>query len=426
MPLIFDLVNKEQLSPALKSSVTFRDAGGTIGRAETATWKLTDRSRHISGVHAEVSYDNGVYYLTDRSTNGTFDAGKNARLQKNEDYPIAHGDSFRMGNFMFKARIIQDAERFTHQQFGELANISALIPDDEFLDVDPMAMLDRPESDEQFLASFSAQDDELMAFDESQYDLNEPFQSPTLVADVTVQTPDLLTELAITDPVPLRPVPVKTPKPARVTTSADVESDVESSSLLTLLGQALDFDFSKLTPAETELARPNLGALAKQTIQGLQQVLRTRAEIKNKLRLGNTMLQESGNNPLKLSGNYAQTLNNLLLAQSGYLAGPQAIRQALKDLQAHQVASFAASRTLLDSAFEQFSPTQLIYRFETSGQPTKWGNKQAYYWQQYQLHHQKMAADQEWRHSQFIHDYARVYEEQAQYINAAWSEFDAR
>lgn len=426
MPLIFDLVSKEQLSPSLKSSVTFRDAGGTIGRAETATWKLTDRSRHISGVHAEVSYDNGVYYLTDRSTNGTFDAGKNARLQKNEDYPIAHGDSFRMGNFIFKARIIQDAERFTHQHFGESANISTLIPDDEFLDVDPMTMLDRPESDEQFLASFSVQDDELMAFDESQYDLNEPFQSPTLVADSTVQTPDLLTELAITDPVPLRPVPVKTPKQARVTISADVGSDVESSSLLTLLGQALDFDFSKLTPAETELALQNLGALAKQSVQGLQQMLRTRAEIKNKLRLGNTMLQESGNNPLKLSGNYAQTLNNLLLAQSGYLAGPQAIRQALKDLQAHQVASFAASRTLLDSVFEQFSPTQLIYRFETSGQPNKWGNKQAYYWQQYQLHHQKMSADQEWRHSQFIHDYARVYEEQAQYINTAWSEFDVR
>ncbi len=426
MPLIFDLVSKEQLSPSLKSSVTFRDAGGTIGRAETATWKLTDRSRHISGVHAEVSYDNGVYYLTDRSTNGTFDAGKDARLQKNEDYPIAHGDSFRMGNFIFKARIIQDAERFTHQHFGESANISTLIPDDEFLDVDPMTMLDRPESDEQFLASFSVQDDELMAFDESQYDLNEPFQSPTLVADSTVQTPDLLTELAITDPVPLRPVPVKTPKKARVTTSADVGSDVESSSLLTLLGQALDFDFSKLTPAETELALQNLGALAKQSVQGLQQMLRTRAEIKNKLRLGNTMLQESGNNPLKLSGNYVQTLNNLLLAQSGYLAGPQAIRQALKDLQAHQVASFAASRTLLDSVFEQFSPTQLIYRFETSGQPNKWGNKQAYYWQQYQLHHQKMAADQEWRHSQFIHDYARVYEEQAQYINTAWSEFDVR
>jgi len=426
MPLIFDLVSKEQLSPSLKSTITFRNAGGTIGRAATATWTLTDRSRHISGVHAEVSYDDGIYYLTDRSTNGTFDAGKNARLQKNEDYPIAHGDCFRMGQFTFKARIIHDAEPFSHQQFGEPASISALIPDDEFLDVDPMSLLASPPSDDLFLASFSAPDDEISAFDEPLDDLNVPFQSPTLVAEPTDQTPDLLSELAIADPVPLRPVPVKTAKQPLATASADVESKVESSHLLSVLGEALDFDFSKLTSAETELALQNLGALAKQTVLGLQQVLRARAEIKNKLRLGNTMLQESGNNPLKLSGNYAQTLNNLLLTQSGYLVGPQAIRQALKDLQAHQVASFAASRTLLDSAFEQFSPTQLVYRFETSGQVNKWGNKQAYYWQQYQLHHQKMAADHEWRQSQFTHDYARVYEEQAQYINAAWSEFEAR
>lgn len=429
MQLILDLVSKEQLSPSLKSSVTFRDAGGTIGRAETASWMLTDRSRHISGVHAEVSYENGVYYLTDRSTNGTYDVNNNARLQKNEEYPIAHGDSFRMGNFVFKARIVQEAAHFEHQHFGETATISTLIPDDEFLDLDPMAMLDPSpqETGASILQAFSAPGKEYIALDEPLDDLEEPFQSPTLVsAAAGQQESDMLRELAITNPTPLRPVPAKSPSVPLKTTNADTAPQPGPSHLLDVLGQALDFDFSKLTPAEIDTALQNLGVMAKQTIQGLQQVLRTRAEIKNKLRLGNTMLLESGNNPLKLSGHYPQTLNNLLLGQTGYLSGPQAIRQALKDLQAHQVASFAASRTLLDSAFEQFSPTQLIYRFETSGQSGRWGNKQAYYWQQYQLHHQKMAADQEWRHSQFINDYARVYEEQAQYINAAWSEFDAR
>jgi Uncharacterized conserved protein, contains FHA domain len=196
--------------------------------------------------------------------------------------------------------------------------------------------------------------------------------------------------------------------------------------VLQVLGSAMDFDFSKLTQDELDLVLQNLGVLTKYAVQGLQQVLRTRAEIKNKLRLGCTMVQENGNNPLKLSGNYTQTLNCMLLGQIGYLSGPQAVRQALKDIQAHQVSSFAASRTILDSVFEQFSPTQLIYRFEASGKPGKWGSKDAYYWQQYQSHHQKMSGDQEWRQSQFIKDYARVYEEQAQYINAAWSEVDAR
>jgi type VI secretion system protein ImpI len=431
MQLILDLVGADGQSTTQKSSVTFLQAGGTIGRTDTATWKLVDRSRHISGVHAEISYEEGVYYLTDRSTNGTFDELKNARLQKDEDYPIAHGDSFRIGNFVFKARILQDAGSFAHQAVGAPASVNHLIPDDEFLDVDPLSMLDESEADpaDFSLNSFSTQPNDDFALNDFMDDMSEPFLSPTLTVEPADEVDSTaLDELEISNPVLTRPVPVKQKKK---TTQANPDSVVShvanlSGSDLAVLGEALDFDFSTLTEAEKEQALNNIGALAKHAIQGLQQVLRTRAEIKNKLRLGSTMVQESSNNPLKLSGNYTQTLNCLLLGQVGYLIGPQAIRQALKDIQAHQVASFAASRTIIDSVFEQFSPSQLVYRFETSGKPGKWSNKDAHYWQQYQLHHQKIASDQEWRQSQFIKDYARVYEEQAQYINAAWSDFDAR
>ena len=431
MPLIFDLVSKEQLSPSLKSSVTFRDAGGTIGRAATATWMLTDRSRHISGVHAEVSYDNGVYYLTDRSTNGIYDVAKNARLQKNEDYPITHGDRFRMGSFIFKARVLQDADHFEHQIMGEPSSVSALIPDDEFLDTDPLAMLNAPEipSEDFELGEFSVRRDDNFALNESFDDLDEPFLSPTLASVPLAQEEQaMLAALDISNPIPVRPVPLKPEKTGSPVAGSPASAHAPDSAqrVLQVLGSSMDFDFGKLTQDELDSVLQNLGVLTKHAVQGLQQVLRTRADIKNKLRLGSTMVQESGNNPLKLSGNYTQTLNCMLLGQIGYLSGPQAVRQALKDIQAHQVSSFAASRTILDSVFEQFSPTQLVYRFETAGKPGKWGSKDAYYWQQYQLHHQKMSGDQEWRQSQFIKDYARVYEEQEQYINAAWSELDAR
>lgn len=431
MPLVLDLVNAEGSSSSQKSSVTFRNAGGTIGRADSATWMLADRSRHISGVHAEISYEDGVYYLTDRSTNGTYDAAKNARLQKNEDYPIAHGDRFRMGGFVFKARVLQDADHFEHQVMGEPSSVSALIPDDEFLDADPLAMLNAPDaSSEDFdLGVFSVRREDGFVLNESFDELDEPFLSPTLASVPLAQEEQaMLTALDLSNPIPVRPVPLKPERTGSPVTGSPVSAHVPDSAqrVLQVLGSAMDFDFSKLTQDELDLVLQNLGVLTKYAVQGLQQVLRTRAEIKNKLHLGCTMVQENGNNPLKLSGNYAQTLNCMLLGQIGYLSGPQAVRQALKDIQAHQVSSFAASRTILDSVFEQFSPTQLIYRFEASGKPGKWGSKDAYYWQQYQSHHQKMSGDQEWRQSQFIKDYARVYEEQAQYINAAWSEVDAR
>ena len=431
MPLILDLMNAEGQSSAQKSSVTFRNAGGTIGRADSATWMLTDRSRHISGVHAEISYEEGVYYLTDRSTNGIYDVAKNARLQKNEDYPIAHGDRFRMGSFVFKARVLQDADHFEHQIMGEPSSVSALIPDDEFLDTDPLAMLNAPEipSEDFELGEFSVRRDDNFALNESFDDLDEPFLSPTLASVPLAQEEQaVLTALDISNPLPLRPVPLKPEKAGSPVAGSPASAHAPDSAqrVLQVLGSSMDFDFGKLTQDELDSVLQNLGVLTKHAVQGLQQVLRTRADIKNKLRLGSTMVQESGNNPLKLSGNYTQTLNCMLLGQIGYLSGPQAVRQALKDIQAHQVSSFAASRTILDSVFEQFSPTQLVYRFETAGKPGKWGSKDAYYWQQYQLHHQKMSGDQEWRQSQFIKDYARVYEEQEQYINAAWSELDAR
>ena len=431
MPLILDLMNAEGQSSAQKSSVTFRNAGGTIGRADSATWMLTDRSRHISGVHAEISYEEGVYYLTDRSTNGIYDVAKNARLQKNEDYPITHGDRFRMGSFIFKARVLQDADHFEHQIMGEPSSVSALIPDDEFLDTDPLAMLNAPEipSEDFELGEFSVRRDDNFALNESFDDLDEPFLSPTLASVPLAQEEQaMLAALDISNPIPVRPVPLKPEKTGSPVAGSPASAHAPDSAqrVLQVLGSSMDFDFGKLTQDELDSVLQNLGVLTKHAVQGLQQVLRTRADIKNKLRLGSTMVQESGNNPLKLSGNYTQTLNCMLLGQIGYLSGPQAVRQALKDIQAHQVSSFAASRTILDSVFEQFSPTQLVYRFETAGKPGKWGSKDAYYWQQYQLHHQKMSGDQEWRQSQFIKDYARVYEEQAQYINAAWSELDAR
>lgn len=432
MQLVLDLVNVAEQSASQKSAVTFRQAGGTIGRAETATWVLVDRSRHISGIHGEISYEDGVYYLTDRSTNGTYDVSKNARLQKNEDYPIVHGDCFRMGVFVFKARVLQGSEHFTHQTMGDAADVAELIPDDKFLDVDPLAILDAPDkNDGDFdIGVFSASRNDDFALNEPFDDLDEPFISPTLTTvSLAPQEESTLAELDIPHPVPIRPVPQKISKGTSVKAAPITETTAPAEDktwLLQILGEALDFDFSRLTDEELEPVLRNLGSLTRHAIQGLQQVLRTRADIKNKLRLGSTMVQESGNNPLKLSGNYEQTLNCMLLGQMGYLSGPQAVRMALKDIQAHQVASFAASRTILDTAFEQLSPTQLVYRFETAGKPGKWGSKEAYYWQQYQLHHQKLSGDQEWRQSLFIKDYARIYEEQAQYISAAWSEFDAR
>ena len=70
MELVFDMVSAQQFAPGLISSKTFKQAGGIIGRAEDCDWVIPDRKRVLSSRHAEVSYRDGAFFLTDTSSNG--------------------------------------------------------------------------------------------------------------------------------------------------------------------------------------------------------------------------------------------------------------------------------------------------------------------------------------------------------------------
>ncbi len=420
MELILELTENQTRSSRQKSAVTFYEAGGVVGRDPSSDWVLEDKSRKISGKHAEIFFENGQFFITDRSTNGTFDVKANARLQKHEDYPIEHGDAYRIGQYTFRARICQEADviQSVNQEPLDLTN---LIPDDEFLDADPFSVLEAEDAvlqKTEILPEFDLDDD--------LSDLDQPFTTPAFARPVSLpdDNHDLLTELEIETPIMTKPV--ATARVRRNTITSECASASDTSPLLTLLGKELGIDLMAMSAAEQAQAMQNLGKLTRQTIIGLQQLLRTRADFKNKLRLVNTMVQETNNNPLKQIGNYEQTLKALLLEQHGYLSGPQAIKHSLKDLQAHQVASFAASRGIQDASFATFAPTQLVYRFEQQGKPGRFTSKKAYYWQQFEQYFQKLSSDQEWRQSQFLHDYTRIYEEQAQYIHAAWTEFEGK
>jgi len=154
--------------------------------------------------------------------------------------------------------------------------------------------------------------DDNFALNESFDDLDEPFLSPTLASVPLAQEEQaMLAALDISNPIPVRPVPLKPEKTGSPVAGSPASAHAPDSAqrVLQVLGSAMDFDFGKLTQDELDSVLQNLGVLTKHAVQGLQQVLRTRADIKNKLRLGSTMVQESGNNPLKLSGNYTQTPN---------------------------------------------------------------------------------------------------------------------
>jgi len=85
-----------------------------------------------------------------------------------------------------------------------------------------------------------------------------------------------------------------------------------------------------------------------------------RAAAKSELHADLTMIQVRGNNPLKFSPESAVALKMLLQPpMQGFMSGPAALRDAVIDLQSHQVGVMAGMRAALAAVLERFDPVQL-------------------------------------------------------------------
>lgn len=118
------------------------------------------------------------------------------------------------------------------------------------------------------------------------------------------------------------------------------------------------------TQMSPEMAR-ELGQVLRIVVQGVMEVLQSRAEIKSQLRMSMTRMQASENNPLKFSPNVEAALHTLLVERNrGYLPTTRAFQEALTDIRNHQIAVLQGIRTAFDSMLEHFDPEKLEAEIE--------------------------------------------------------------
>ncbi|HSC84390.1 MAG TPA: type VI secretion system-associated FHA domain protein TagH [Pseudomonas sp.] len=404
MELVFDVVSAQQFAPGLLTSKSFKKAGGVIGRSEECDWSIPDSKRIISSRHAQVSYSDGHFYLTDTSSNGIQLKDSGASLRRGEPQRIEHGDVYCLGEVEIRARLLQDPAQF-EEQIGRSQPAGSIIPDDAFLDLDPIAALEQRPRGYSALDEFAGLVQEpAEQFERSQYariDM-ESLLLPQLV-DAPVEAP----LAARVEPAPAQPRPAAEP---------------QSASFWQQFGEALGVPLDDLDEAARAALAVQAARLLKQSIGGLQQSLRTRGELKNELRLALTTVQSAGNNPLKHSADSSEALSNLLRGNKpGQLSAEQAVGRAYRDLQAHQVALFAASRAATQSLFQQFAPEQLCLRFEQQRKPllATAGSR----WRAYQRQYRQLEQDDDWSQRLFARDFAKTYEEQVRLIATLNTDF---
>jgi type VI secretion system protein ImpI len=147
-------------------------------------------------------------------------------------------------------------------------------------------------------------------------------------------------------------------------------------------------------------------------VDGVMEVLRARAEIKNTFRLPVTIIQRTENNPLKFAATPDEAIRKLMAPDNGaFLAGAAAFEDAFEDIRCHQVAMLAGMRAAFESLLFHFNPDRHEQEVDSSGKRAFAGK--ARYWERYRDNFETLVKDpDECFRRLFGDEFARAYEAQ--------------
>ena len=309
----------QPVEPAI--SAEFGEAGGTIGRSPESTLLLPDPDRIISRTHAVVECRAGHYVVRDQGS--TVSVIVNGRqVGRGHEHPLAPGDEVRIAGYALRAE-------------GPPAPAQDVSGDDTTTILREGTFLSWSE------------DGKAVPQDR--------------IATVIVPSPG--PDAAAAPPVPpaaaaaaSAAAPAAAPPPPRAAEGAD-------ELLAALLRGAGVRDIEVpggLTPERME----ELGAVMRETMRGLLDLLAARAHAKREVRADATIVMSHDNNPLKFAPGLEAALTHLLVPRGqGFLPPLRSLADARESLRTHQDGFVAGMRAALAAGLD---PAKLEERLAAS------------------------------------------------------------
>jgi FHA domain-containing protein len=312
----------------------FGPAGGTIGRGERATLRLNDPDRTMSREHARVALADGRVWIENiGSGNDIVVAG--CAVAAGARSPVSNGDVIEIGAYRLGVQLQTGDGDSTRIPAGA-ASVSLAAPAVE------------PAVGEIHLTAMVA------AVHASNLAAQQSHQARPAEALPAIAVPP--TEVrAYLPPAP----PVGPPADA----AAQAAADALWQAFVKGAGVAVD------TPERGRAQlMVTLGAMVRTMVDGLRELVQLRAHAKAAFQAERTQIQRRDNNPLKFSRDTDVALKALLAPpRPGFMPGPAAIEDALKDLQIHQNATMAGMRAAHEALAAQFAPDQIERRLSKGG-----------------------------------------------------------
>ena len=425
--LTLEIANTRDANPRDATRHVFGEDGGSIGRAPSSSWVLTQNK--VSGQHAQISFRSGVFYIQDMSRNGVSVNSPDNRLIRNRPYALKPGDRIFIEPYEIDAWIDagsarpSQADPFSEDPFAPQhepllpnQNLGAIPASPVNEEVDPLKFFDpvsnraprKPEPEIPHVDELLGQHYEPPAVVPSPAPPPKPvpFEPVAIPKDYDPLSPD---EPSLPEPPPPPTPPVIRPRPGdsaigrRLKDLSAEESTVRQRATPVVAPRPADAapKMPPITPQPGEPAsRPvegaprqrgqtadlaelmsgagvpdavitpelsrNLGQIIRIVVAGLMDILQSRQRIKEEFGIQHTMFRPADNNPLKFSANVEDALHNLLVKRNAAYLGPvDAFADAFDDLRDHQLAMLAGLSVAFDAMLTEFDADRLQEAFDT-------------------------------------------------------------
>ncbi|MBX3567731.1 MAG: type VI secretion system-associated FHA domain protein TagH [Rhizobiaceae bacterium] len=370
--------------------------GFEIGRQQHLDWTLPDPSRYISGLHCEVRFEKGDYWLYDVSRNGTFLNGSTARMKS--PYRLEHGDRLSIGHYVVLVELAGRGAGEAPADPGLVAARPAAMPDysGDIWGTDAPAQppIDRrdlmpprpgamraPDYSNQFIAFPDVGPLPERPAPAAAPAHADPFHlppgaDPAVPPQPAPRMPDPAAPVFRAEPIarpkrlpvdgesfssasPAAPVPaapaIAQPFPTPRVAAPDAAAQARFIEGLAAGAGVSPETFSSRDPGEVGR---EVGAFLKVAVEQMAQLLRARAAAKAMTKSASrTMIGATDNNPLKFIPGSAEVIDVMFTRRRpGFLGAQESLEAGFSDLKRHELATYAAMQKALSRLLDDLSP----------------------------------------------------------------------
>ena len=458
MMLTLTITKHPEMPPGEAMSRTLDRRGAVIGRGKDSDWVLPDPDRHLSKQHCRIEFRGDRYYVVDISKNGVFVNESVEPLRQGNMAELNDGDRLTLGDYELEIRIDSDARQPASREqqipdefdpFGQESFDRPELPAErrssesdfrgEMLipntdpSIDPIAELAGPENrplggDQQLIP----EDFDLItglpktpvhegAPQKDHAPADQQYFRPPSPARAAIPEDWGDDALVTADPPAAQPAPARAaPVRERAAVTAPPRPPAPAADATQLLHAFLDgagIEDLTLVDGDPGGTLHMVGKMFRDMVEGLHEILRSRTAFKSEFRIERTMIQQTQNNPLKISPTADEALAVLLRASKpGYLPPVEAVRQGVEDIKAHQLAVIAGLQVALVALLHEFDPENLKQRLEQQRSVLANlmpGAKNAKAWEIYEAFYKEVATQAEQGFDGvFGREFRRAYEEQ--------------